>query len=153
MKSLKYILYGIIFAIILIKVEAVSWFRIQEMFYFQSFHMYGVLFSGILVAMIGVFIIRKFTSIEVKPKPLQFRANTIGGICFGIGWGITGACTGPVILTDRIINFSRDYRAIRCVWRNIYLCNFEKIFASLAKNHHERRNQINSNATAEFKSS
>jgi uncharacterized membrane protein YedE/YeeE len=96
MKSLKYILYGIIFAIILIKVEAVSWFRIQEMFYFQSFHMYGVLFSGILVAMIGVFIIRKFSSIEVKPKPLQFRANTIGGICFGIGWGITGACTGPL---------------------------------------------------------
>ena len=58
--------------------------------------MYGVLFSGILVAMIGVFIIRKFTSIEVKPKPLQFKANTIGGICFGIGWGITGACTGPL---------------------------------------------------------
>jgi uncharacterized membrane protein YedE/YeeE len=96
MKSLKYILYGIIFAIILIKVEAVSWFRIQEMFYFQSFHMYGVLFSGILVAMIGVFIIRKFSSIEVKPKPLQFKANAIGGICFGIGWGITGACTGPL---------------------------------------------------------
>ena len=96
MKALKFILYGIIFSVILIKVEAISWFRIQEMFYFQSFHMYGVLLSGIGVAFIGVQIIKKVSEIEVKPKPLQLYANILGGISFGIGWGITGACTGPL---------------------------------------------------------
>lgn len=96
MKAFRYIIYGVIFSIILIKVEAISWFRIQEMFYFQSFHMYGVLLSGILVAMIGVQLIKKFSSIELKSKPLQVKANILGGLSFGIGWGITGACTGPI---------------------------------------------------------
>jgi uncharacterized protein len=96
MKNLRFIVYGAVFSIILIKVEAVSWFRIQEMFHFQSFHMYGVLLSGILVALIGTQLIKRFTKIEFRTKPLQLSANVIGGICFGIGWGITGACTGPL---------------------------------------------------------
>lgn len=96
MKNIRYIIYGIIFSIILIKVEAISWFRIQEMFYFQSFHMYGVLLSGILVAMIGIQILKCTHQLELSAKPLQFKANMLGGISFGLGWGITGACTGPL---------------------------------------------------------
>jgi len=96
MKTIKYILYGIVFSIILVKVEAVSWFRIQEMFYFQSFHMYGVLLSGIGVALIGIQIIKRGGKIDVVPKPVQLHANILGGLSFGIGWGITGACTGPL---------------------------------------------------------
>lgn len=96
MRNLRFVFYGAIFAMILIKVEAISWFRISEMFHFQSFHMYGVLFSAIIVAMIGVQLIKKFSAIEVKSKPVQAYSNVIGGILFGIGWGITGACTGPL---------------------------------------------------------
>ncbi len=96
MKALVYLLFGIIFSIILIKVEAISWFRIQEMFRFQSFHMFGVLFSGILVAIVGVQIIKKKSKIQVKPKELKLTSNIVGGLLFGLGWGITGACTGPI---------------------------------------------------------
>lgn len=96
MKNIRYIIYGIIFSIILIKVEAISWFRIQEMFYFQSFHMYGVLFSGIMVALIGIQVLKRFKLADPKPKELQLPANILGGLSFGIGWGITGACTGPL---------------------------------------------------------
>lgn len=96
MKNSRFILYGIVFAIILTKTEAISWFRIQEMFRFQSFHMYGVLLSGIVVAMIGILIIKRFTKSEFKTKPLQLYANVLGGLSFGLGWGITGACTGPL---------------------------------------------------------
>ena len=103
MKYARYILYGIIFAIILIKVEAISWFRIQEMFHFQSFHMYGVLFSAIGVALIGVQLIKlrnksldESKQIPLSKKELRLKANIIGGVLFGIGWAVTGACPGPI---------------------------------------------------------
>lgn len=94
--NLRYLLYGCLFGIILIKVEAISWFRIQEMFYFHSFHMYGVLGSGILTAFIGLQLLKKWKGIEAKSKAFEWKANSIGGLLFGIGWGITGACTGPL---------------------------------------------------------
>lgn len=101
--KISYLLFGFVFAIILIKVEAVSWFRIQEMFLFESFHMYGVLFSGIGVALFGIQLIKlndrnkpEKEKIPFSKKPLRIKANLVGGILFGLGWAITGACPGPI---------------------------------------------------------
>ncbi len=102
MKSLKFLIVGIIFGIILIKAEVVSWFRIQEMFRFQSFHMYGVICSAIIVGLISILIIKKykiktFSGEEIKIEPKQFtKGNVIGGLMFGFGWALTGACPGPL---------------------------------------------------------
>lgn len=105
MKGLKYIVLGIYFGFILIKSEAVSWYRINEMFHFQSFHLYGVIFTAIIVGILSVFVIKKFNvkingsqEICVKQKPFKFKANFIGGIIFGLGWSITGACTAPLFI-------------------------------------------------------
>lgn len=96
---------GFFFGCVLIASQAFSWFRIQEMFHFDSFHMFGLLFSAIATAAISVFLIkrRKHTSIycnsiEIKPKKLDWRANLFGGLIFGIGWSISGACSGPVYI-------------------------------------------------------
>lgn len=103
MKNIKYLIFGAVFSIILIKVEAISWYRIQEMFYFKSFHMYGVLLSGIATAFISIQIIKYQNrskdhekKIEIVPKPLQVKANILGGLLFGLGWGISGTCSGPI---------------------------------------------------------
>ncbi|MEL5903448.1 DUF6691 family protein [Elizabethkingia anophelis] len=100
--NLKYMLVGILFGIIFVKSEVISWFRIQEMFRLQSFHMYGVIGSAVLTGMISVWIIKKFNiktihgeSISIAPK--QFNKGQIyGGLLFGFGWAITGACPGPL---------------------------------------------------------
>ena len=100
--TLKYLLVGILFGIILIKAEVISWFRIQEMFRFQSFHMYGVIGSAVVVGAISVWIIRKFNiktiygePIVIHPKEFN-KGNIYGGLLFGFGWAITGACPGPL---------------------------------------------------------
>jgi uncharacterized membrane protein YedE/YeeE len=102
MKFIKYFLAGTLFGIILIKAEVVSWFRIQEMFRFQSFHMYGVIMSAIVVGMISILLIKKFNAksiegevIKIEPKKFSW-GNVIGGIIFGLGWALTGACPGPL---------------------------------------------------------
>lgn len=100
--NIKYIFAGIIFGIFLVKSEVVSWFRIQEMFQLKSFHMYGVIGSAVVVGMISVFLIKKFKakSIEgetIKLEPKKFNKGQIyGGLTFGLGWAITGACPGPL---------------------------------------------------------
>ena len=100
--NLKYSFAGILFGIILVKSEVISWFRIQEMFRLQSFHMYGVIGSAIAVGLISVFIIKKFKvkSIdgeEIRIEPKKFNKGQIyGGLLFGFGWALTGACPGPL---------------------------------------------------------
>lgn len=103
MKNLKYLLIGSWFGILLTKSEAASWFRIQEMFRFQSFHMYGIIGLAVAVGILFLFIIKKFKikslngeTIDPIKKPVQFKSNLIGGFIFGLGWALTGACPGPI---------------------------------------------------------
>lgn len=102
MKNIKYLVVGLLFGIILVKSEVISWFRIQEMFRLQAFHMYGVIGSTILVAMISIFLIKHFQiktidrQIVVIPDKTFHWGNVYGGLIFGLGWAITGACPGPL---------------------------------------------------------
>lgn len=105
MKSLKYILAGILFGIIMSKSEAVSWFRIQEMFRFQSFHMYGIIGTAVVLGVIAVFLIKKFQLKDSTNQPIvfpekdkEYKKYIIGGTIFGLGWALTGACPGPMFV-------------------------------------------------------
>ena len=102
MKYLLYLVVGTAFGFVLTKAEAISWFRIQEMFRFQSFHMYGLMMSAVLVGMVSIQLIRRFgirtlsgEPITIEPKVFQW-GNVIGGLIFGLGWAMTGACPGPL---------------------------------------------------------
>jgi len=95
-------LLGILFGMILIKAEVVSWWRIQEMFRLQNFHMFGVIGSAIATGMLSIFLIKKFKiktidgdPIVIEPKKFQ-KGNIYGGLLFGFGWAMTGACPGPL---------------------------------------------------------
>ncbi len=100
--NLKYLIAGLFFGIILIKSEVISWFRIQEMFRLQSFHMFGVIGSAVVVGIISVWLIKKFNVKTIYGEPIQFtnkkfsKGNIYGGLLFGFGWAITGACPGPL---------------------------------------------------------
>lgn len=100
--NLKYLLTGIFFGIVLVKAEVISWFRIQEMFRLQSFHMFGVIGSAVLVGMISVWLIKKFKIRTIYHEPIEFvtkkfnKGNIYGGLIFGFGWALTGACPGPL---------------------------------------------------------
>jgi uncharacterized protein len=100
--NLKYLVVGTLFGIVFVKAEIISWFRIQEMFRLESFHMYGVIGSAVMVGVISVWMIKKFNvktiygeKIEFHPKAFN-KGNVIGGLIFGLGWAITGACPGPL---------------------------------------------------------
>lgn len=100
--NLKYLIVGIFFGIVFVKAEIISWFRIQEMFHLQSFFMYGVIGSAVAVGVVSVFIIKKFNiktlqgeKIEIQPKTFN-KGQIYGGLMFGFGWAITGACPGPL---------------------------------------------------------
>ncbi len=100
--NLKYLIVGILFGIVFVKAEIVSWFRIQEMFRFQSFHMYGIIGSAIVVGMISVWLIKKFKVKTIYGEPIHISEKTFnkgqiyGGLIFGSGWALTGACPGPL---------------------------------------------------------
>ena len=102
MKNLKYLGLGVLFGIILTKSEVISWFRIQEMFRFQSFHMYGVIGSAIVVGLVSIQLIKRNHLKTINGEPIviadkQFNHGVwIGGLIFGFGWAITGACPGPM---------------------------------------------------------
>jgi len=126
----KYILAGILFGILLVKSEVISWFRIQEMFRFQSFHMYGVIGSAVVIGIISVWLIKKFNikTIEketVKVEPKKFNKGQIyGGLLFGFGWALTGACPGPLfaqIGTGALVIIVTLLSAIAGTWIYGYL--------------------------------
>lgn len=100
--NLKYLLVGIWFGIIFIKAEVISWFRIQEMFRLQSFHMYGIIGSAVLVGILSVGLIKTFKIKTVHGEQITFtgkkfnKGQIYGGLIFGLGWGLTGACPGPL---------------------------------------------------------
>ncbi|WP_018613971.1 DUF6691 family protein [Segetibacter koreensis] len=100
--NLKYAAVGVIFGIVFVKAEVISWFRIQEMFRLQSFHMFGVIGTAVIVGMISVALIKKFKVKTIYSEPIVFqpkkfnKGQIIGGIIFGLGWALTGACPGPL---------------------------------------------------------
>ena len=100
--NVKYLLTGILFGIVFVKSEVISWFRIQEMFRLQSFHMYGVIGSAVVTGMLSVWLIKKFNIKTIYGEKIVFsskkfnKGQIIGGLIFGFGWAITGACPGPM---------------------------------------------------------
>jgi uncharacterized membrane protein YedE/YeeE len=105
MKALKYIIIGFIFGVVLTKSEAVSWYRIYEMFHFQSFHMYGIIGTAIAVGLLGVQIIKRKNIKSFKGEPIVIADKEpgsyrywIGGLFFGLGWALVGACPGPIFI-------------------------------------------------------
>jgi uncharacterized membrane protein YedE/YeeE len=105
MNLLKYLLVGFFFGIVLTKAEAVSWYRIYEMFQFQSFHMYGIIMTAIATGVIGIQFIKRNKLKDINGNLLiiqdKEKGNTrywIGGILFGLGWAMVGACPGPIFI-------------------------------------------------------
>ncbi|VXA95026.1 DUF6691 family protein [Maribacter litoralis] len=103
MKHLSYLTIGIFFGIIMYKSEAASWFRIYEMFQFGSFHMYGIIGSALVLGVIGVQVIKKYNiksiggrEMNLHPKRKGVTNYLVGGIIFGLGWALAGACPGPM---------------------------------------------------------
>jgi uncharacterized protein len=100
--NLKYLAAGFLFGIILVKAEVISWFRIQEMFRLQSFHMYGVIGSAVVVGIISAWLIKKFNGKTIHgekimlPEKSFHKGQVYGGLLFGFGWALTGACPGPL---------------------------------------------------------
>lgn len=105
MKFIKFLLVGIVFGIVLTKSEAVSWYRIYEMFHFQSFHMFGIIMTAVVVGTIGVQIIKRNNVKDITGAPIVipdkkkgFTNYFVGGILFGLGWGLIGTCPGPMYI-------------------------------------------------------
>lgn len=104
MRTLIYFVIGVLFGITMFKSEAASWFRIYEMFQFHSFHMYGIIGSALFCGAIATFLIKKFRvtdvlegqEIVIKDKARGWKRYAFGGLLFGCGWAISGACPGPM---------------------------------------------------------
>ncbi|MFA5246066.1 MAG: DUF6691 family protein [Pedobacter sp.] len=118
MKFIKFLLLGIVFGIVMTKSEAVSWFRIQEMFRFQAFHMYGIIGTAVTLGVTGVALIKKFSIRDFHGNPIVFNPKDksvarylIGGSIFGLGWALSGACPGPMV-----VNIGYGYWAMAIVF-------------------------------------
>ncbi|MFZ0106306.1 MAG: DUF6691 family protein [Thiobacillus sp.] len=104
MRFIPYLFAGMLFGFVMVKSEAASWYRIMEMFYFQSFHMFGIMGSAIATGLAGVFLLKRFggknaldgSTIEVPSKEPGRWNYILGGLIFGLGWGIIGLCPGPI---------------------------------------------------------
>jgi uncharacterized membrane protein YedE/YeeE len=118
MKFIKFLVLGVIFGIVMTKSEAVSWFRIQEMFRFQAFHMYGIIGTAVTLGVAGVALIKKFKIRDFSGNPILFSPKDksvyrylIGGTIFGLGWALGGACPGPMV-----VNIGYGYWAMAIVF-------------------------------------
>ena len=118
MKFIKFLLLGIVFGIVMTKSEALSWFRIQEMFRFQAFHMYGIIGTAVTLGVSGVALIKKFkirdyhgNPIVFSPKDRSVSRYILGGTIFGLGWALSGACPGPMV-----VNVGYGYWAMALVF-------------------------------------
>src|SRR5258705_7866007 len=105
MKMLKYFLVGFFFGVVLTKSEAVSWYRIYEMFQFQSFHMYGIIGVAVATGIVGIQIIKRKNIKDIKGLPIEIQDKEkgtirywVGGIFFGLGWALVGSCPGPIFI-------------------------------------------------------
>ncbi len=105
MNLLKYLVVGFVFGIVLTKSEAVSWYRIYEMFQFDSFHMYGIIMTAVITGLIGIQLIKKYNVKDSKGLPIVIQDKEkgtfrywIGGLFFGLGWAMVGACPGPIFI-------------------------------------------------------
>nr|MBS0037596.1 YeeE/YedE family protein [Saprospiraceae bacterium] len=114
MKAIVYIIAGTAFGIVMAKSEAISWFRIQEMFRFQDFHMYGIIGTAVILGALGVWLIKKYQLRDFSGNPIVFNPKEktwtrylLGGTFFGLGWALTGACPGPLF-----VNLGYGYYAI-----------------------------------------
>lgn len=105
MNLLKYLVVGFFFGVVLTKAEAVSWYRIYEMFQFDSFHMYGIIMTAIATGIVGIQLIKRFNCKDIDGKPIVIldkeKGNArywIGGLLFGFGWALVGSCPGPIYI-------------------------------------------------------
>jgi uncharacterized membrane protein YedE/YeeE len=105
MNFIKYLLVGFVFGVVLTKAEAVSWYRIYEMFQFDSFHMYGIIMTAIVTGVIGIQIIKRFNIKDIKGFPIEILGKErgtfrywIGALIFGLGWALVGSCPGPIYI-------------------------------------------------------
>lgn len=103
MKILYYLFLGIVFGFVMTKSEAISWYRIQEMFRFESFHMYGIIGTAVVLGTIGIALMKRFdvktyngSELNLKNKDWSVPRYLFGGTIFGLGWALTGACPGPL---------------------------------------------------------
>lgn len=105
MKYIKFLAVGFIFGIVLTKAEAVSWYRIYEMFHFQSFHMFGIIGVGVCTGLIGLQLFKKFNVNDLQGNPIVMPDKEagitrylVGGLLFGLGWGLVGTCPAPIFI-------------------------------------------------------
>lgn len=134
MKFIKFLLVGVLFGIVMAKSEAFSWYRIQEMFRFQAFHMYGIIGTAVVLGVIGVAIIKKFQIRDVEGNPILFHPKEksvvrylIGGTLFGLGWALSGACPGPMV-----VNIGYGYLSLAVVF---LFATVGTLFYGLIKDH------------------
>lgn len=126
MKYLRFLLVGVVFGIVMAKSEAFSWYRIQEMFRFQSFHMYGIIGVAVVLGVTGVALIKKLGLRDFSGNPIAFHPKEksvarylFGGTLFGLGWALAGACPGPMV-----VNVGYGYLSLLLVFASSVLGTF-----------------------------